>query len=229
MLERHKTDFKLADVILGGQDGLVNVLGVVLGVAAAGANSRLVMAAGLAATFAESVSMAAVAFTSKIAQADFYQSELEKERLEIKEVPEAEKEEVRRIYKKRGFEGELLETVVTKIVSNKKVWLEVMLKEELDLEEIDRKKILASSILVGFSAVLGSLIPLSTFALLPIDQAIYFSLLVSALSLMIVGAYKAKVTVGKPFKSGLQMAVIGVVSALSGYLIGFLFKVPAGF
>ena len=104
-----------------------------------------------------------------------------------------------------------------------------MLKEELDLEEIDRKKILASSILVGFSAVLGSLIPLSTFALLPIDQAIYFSLLVSALSLMIVGAYKAKVTVGKPFKSGLQMAVIGVVSALSGYLIGFLFKVPAGF
>src|SRR5512147_261755 len=63
----HHGTFHLSDVILGGQDGLVNVLGVILGVAAATSDSRIVMVAGLAATFAESVSMGAVAFTSTIA------------------------------------------------------------------------------------------------------------------------------------------------------------------
>ena len=145
MIEHHKSDFKLADVILGGQDGLVNVLGVVLGVAAASADSRLVLAAGLAATFAESVSMGAVAFTSKRAQADFYESELEREKLEIAQIPEDEKEEVRQVYRNRGFEGELLEAVVTKIAGNKKIWLEVSVKEELGLVKIDRKKVLTFS------------------------------------------------------------------------------------
>ena len=61
----HRQASALSDVILGGQDGLVNVLGVILGVAAATQDSRIILAAGMAATFAESVAMGAVAFTSK--------------------------------------------------------------------------------------------------------------------------------------------------------------------
>jgi len=54
----------------------------------------------------------------------------------------------------------------------------------------------------------------------------WLSVLVTALTLFGVGAYKARVTVGKPMKSGLEMAVIGTVSALAGYLVGYLLKVP---
>ena len=68
-LDPHKKGSTLSDVILGGQDGLVNVLGVILGVAAATGDAYIVMVAGLAATFAESVSMGAVAYTSTVADA----------------------------------------------------------------------------------------------------------------------------------------------------------------
>jgi len=70
--EHHLKSFNLPEIILGGQDGLVNVLGVILGVAAATVSSKIVIVAGLAATFAESISMAAVAYTSKLAEADYY-------------------------------------------------------------------------------------------------------------------------------------------------------------
>ncbi|HOD05010.1 MAG TPA: VIT1/CCC1 transporter family protein, partial [Anaerolineaceae bacterium] len=85
----------LADVILGGQDGLVNVLGVILGVAAASSDPRLVIVAGLAATFAESVSMGAVAFTSTLAEADYYDSEHAREMRHIEQAPRLERDEVR--------------------------------------------------------------------------------------------------------------------------------------
>ena len=75
----HTYTSSLADVILGGQDGLVNVLGIVLGVAAATSDPRIVLVAGLAATFAESVSMAAVAYTSTLAETAHYESERARE------------------------------------------------------------------------------------------------------------------------------------------------------
>lgn len=79
--EQHQTQRGelLRDVILGGQDGLVNVLGVILAVAVATTDVRVVLIAGLAATFAESISMAAVAYTSQKAEADFYQRERKRE------------------------------------------------------------------------------------------------------------------------------------------------------
>lgn len=65
---------QLHDLILGGQDGLVNVLGIVLGVAAATASTRIILISGLAATFAESISMGAVAYTSAKAAREYYLS-----------------------------------------------------------------------------------------------------------------------------------------------------------
>src|SRR3990172_3875999 len=83
----HRQSSGLSDIILGGQDGLVNVLGVILGVAAATHDPRIVMVAGLAATFAESVSMGAVAYTSTLADSDFYESERAREHRHVHLVP----------------------------------------------------------------------------------------------------------------------------------------------
>src|SRR5512134_3619712 len=90
----HRQASALSDIILGGQDGLVNVLGVVLGVAAATSDPHIVLVAGLAATFAESVSMGAVAYTSTMADADFYESEREREHRHIREMPHLERDEI---------------------------------------------------------------------------------------------------------------------------------------
>lgn len=223
----HKQASALSDIILGGQDGLVNVLGVILGVAAATSDPRIVLIAGLAATFAESVSMGAVAYTSTMADADFYESEREREYRHIREMPHLEREEVRAIYSEKGFKGELLTHIVETITANQDVWVAVMMAEEHRLTPIDRSKALRAAIVVGVSAVVGSLIPLVPFIILPVTTSIWVSILGTALVLYGVGAYKARLTVGRPWRSGLEMAIIGTVSALVGYAVGVLLKLPA--
>jgi len=232
-IERHGGGGALSDVILGGQDGLVNVLGVILGVAAATPDPNIVLAGGLAATFAESISMGAVAYTSTLADRDFYLAELAREQREIREVPDVEREEVRVVYREYGLEGDALEQVTRAITSNEEVWLKVMMSEELKLQPVAESGALRSALIVGGAAVVGSLIPLTPFVLVPLGllsrlAAILVSIAVSALALFVVGVYKARLTVGKPGRSGLQMALIGIVSALAGYAIGALFGVKGG-
>jgi predicted membrane protein (TIGR00267 family) len=216
----------LSDIILGGQDGLVNVLGVILGVAAASSDQRLVIAAGLAAAFAESISMGAVAYTSTLADRDHYLSQIEREKREIHDMPEVERAEIEVIFRSWGFKGELLDQSVEQIMKDERTWVEVMMHNELKLTPIDGNSALRSAFIVGFSAIVGSLIPLLPFFFLPIGPSILVSIGITALTLFGAGVYKATATVGHPGKSGVQMAIIGTVSALAGYLIGALFSVP---
>lgn len=221
-LEPHKTN-RLSEVILGGQDGLVNVLGVLLGVAAASQDTRIVLAAGMAAVFAESISMGAVAYTSTVAERDFYYSELEREKREIKEVPEIEREEIREIYRQKGFKGQLLEDIVKVITSDEKVWLDTMMNDELHLTPVEKNRPYSSALLVFVSTIIGSFIPILPFFFLSITTGMYVSVAVSALALFIVGVVKAKLTIGNWGRSGIEMMIIGIVSALAGYAAGLLF------
>lgn len=222
----HKRASGLSDIILGGQDGLVNVLGVILGVAAATHDPRIVLVAGLAATFAESVSMGAVAYTSTLADADFYESERAREFRHIAQVPHLEKDEVRAIYSRKGFDGELLDRIVETITADEEVWVAVMMSEEHQLSPVDRRQAFRSALVVGLSAVIGSLIPLAPFAFLPVAHGMWVAVVVTAAVLFGVGVYKARMMVGHPGKSGLEMAVIGTLSALVGYAVGALLKIP---
>ena len=194
----HRRASRLGDVILGGQDGVVNVLGVLLGVAAAGAEPRIVLAAGLATTFAESVSMAAVAYTTTVAEADAYRSEREREYRHVDALPNLERAEVRDIYARKGFHGELLDRVVETITANKDVWVAVMMAEEHRLPPVLRGQVLRSAFVVGVAATVGSLIPVAPFVFLRGAAASWMSIAVAAASLFIVGAYKAKTTARAP-------------------------------
>jgi predicted membrane protein (TIGR00267 family) len=220
----HKKGNKLSDVILGGQDGLVNVLGLMLGLAAATNSSRVIIAGGLAATFAESLSMAAVAYTSKMAGRDHYYSERAQEVKEVKEVPEIETQEIRDIYAAKGFQGRLLEEIVTHITSDHELWIDTMMREELNLLPVVKHDIYIYSFNVGTSTLIGSLLPLIPFFFLAIHLAIIIAIMISILSLASVGVYKARTLVGNPFKSALQMVLIGIGAAIAGYLIGLVFK-----
>jgi len=223
----HRRATGLSDFILGAQDGLVNVLGVILGIAAATNDARIVLVAGLATTFAESISMGAVAFTTTLADADLYQSEQEREYRHIEEIPNLEKQEVREIYEEKGFKGELLDHIVETVTANQDVWVAVMMAEEHQLSPIDRKQAWRAAWVVGISAVIGSLVPLAPFPFLPIVTSMWVSVLITAAVLFAIGYYKAHVTVGRPMRSGAEMTFIGTVSALAGYAVGALLKVPA--
>src|SRR6476660_5992004 len=101
--ERHPQGNWLRDVILGGQDGLVNILGIILGVIAGGGSNTVLLAAGFAAAITESISMGAVGYTSSESQRDYYRAEREREESEVETMPEAERQEVRDIYAAKGL------------------------------------------------------------------------------------------------------------------------------
>jgi len=228
--ESHRLGSKLSEIILGGQDGLVNTLGVILGIAAATADIRIILAGGLAATFAESISMAAVAYTSTLADLDFYRAERAREFREIKELPELEKKEIRDIFTKWGFEGKLLEDMVAHLAKpgNEEHWVDVMMAHELELQPIESKGLMPTALLVGFSAIVGSLIPLTPFFFVEVVYARWLALGFSAVALFAVGAVKARLTIGQPLRSGVQIMLIGILSALAGYAIGALFGAQPG-
>lgn len=221
---------RLRDIILGGQDGLVNVLGLVLGVAAATQSVRVIFVAGLAATFSESIAMGGVAYTSALADRDYYLSQRAREEREIDEVPDVEREEVRQIFRQKGLHGELLERVVQEITSDRDTWIQVMMSDELHLSPVATKGLVGRAVLTGVSTLIGSLIPLIPFVLVPlgvlsVGVATLLALPLCAAVLFAVGAYKALTLVGDWRISGLQMLIIGMVSALAGYLIGRLLHV----
>ena len=226
--EKHAQTGLLSDFILGSQDGLVNVLGVILGVAIASYRYpnpiAIILAGGLAAAFAESISMGAVAYTSTIARRDHYAAEVERERNEMVELPDLERQEVREILERWDFHGEELEVMVDKIASKPKAWLEIMMAHELNLAPVDPTQARKSAFLVGVAAIVGSLIPLAPFFATRNDilLGIVLSLIVSAATLFFIGWYKARHTVGRPARSGLQMLVIGLGSALAGFGIAYL-------
>ncbi len=212
----------LADLVLGAQDGLVNTLGVVLGVAAASADARVVFAAGMAAGIAESLSMAAVGYTSSVAQGDLFRSERAREYRHVERTPEVERDEVRALYAQKGFEGELLERVVTTICANKDVWVALMMAEEHLLLPVDRRASVRAAAVIGSAALIGSVVPVVPFAVLGLRAGVVVALGLGAALLFGLGAFKATVTTGRRARSGFELALIGMASAAAGYVIGAL-------
>ncbi|MBS3174931.1 VIT1/CCC1 transporter family protein [Candidatus Woesearchaeota archaeon] len=219
----NKINFK--NFILGGQDGIVNVLGLVLGVASATSDVKLVIIAGLVSLVAESISMGAVAYTSSKAAKDYYLSRLKEEAKEIKSEPSLEKKQIEKIYYNKGFRGNLLNNIVNKITSNKKEWLNTIMQDEHNLSPEEYEKPMKIAGIVGLATVIGSIIPILPFLLLNIKNGIIVSLIFSALILFLVGALKAKLSIGNWKSSGLQLMLIGILSAILGYLVGFGLKV----
>ncbi len=220
--EDHKFGNPLRDVILGGQDGMVNALGIVLGVAAAGGNAHILVLTVLAASAAEAISMGAVAYTSAQSQRDYYEAELIKEKKEIEMYPEMEKEEVRRIFEAKGFTGKVLEEIVTTIVGDKKIWTDTMMREELGIEKVETRNIFRSAAVVGITTAIGSIVPLlpfffSSFVPQTFQTEIILSIVVCGIALFGVGAYQALSLVGSWWKSGIRMVIIGLSAAFVGY------------
>jgi VIT1/CCC1 family predicted Fe2+/Mn2+ transporter len=224
--EPHSSHSFLSDFILGSQDGLVNVLGILLGVSAATNDVRIIYVAAFAALGAESISMGAVAYTSTLARRRQYLKEVSREQLEMKEVPETELKEIREVLSGWGYEGDDLESMAERIKSNPKAMLEFMMAFELKLQPVDEAEPRRSFAVVLSSTIFGSIVPLIPFFFVTTATVLsgtVASVLISGALLFIIGAYEARTTVGSLWQSGLQMAVIGLSAGFAGYLIGHLF------
>jgi len=223
---QHRKENSLRDVILGGQDGLVNMLGIALGVVAARGSNHVLVVTGIAAAITESISMGAVAYTSFGSDRDFYAAEKETEQQEISSEPDEEREEIREIYATKGFSGKLLDDVVSTITSNREIWVNTMMNEELHIQPVEKQSLMRSAVIVTVATLIGHLIPLFPFMVVAGTPAVLTAIALSAVTLFAVGAYSAKTLVGDWRKSGLQMVTIGLGAAALGFVIGRLFQLP---
>ena len=226
--EPHPHPTLLSDFILGSQDGLVNVLGILLGLVAASIQpgphvaDEIVIVAALSALAAETLSMAAVAYTSTYSRLRLYGAEREREIREIREVPELEREEVRVILRHWGYEGAELEEMLRKIEAKPKAWLDLMMAFELNLSWVPIEAPRRSAAFVGCATLLGGVIPLLPFFFSEISlvNAAIIALILSAFTLFGIGYYEARVTSGSWWRSGMRIMVIGLGSGLAGFVIG---------
>ncbi|MGD0705999.1 MAG: VIT1/CCC1 transporter family protein [Trebonia sp.] len=203
--------------------GLVNILGIILGVIAGGGSTAVLLAAGFAAAITESISMGAVGYTSAISERDYYQAEKAREAAEIDVTPDAERQEIRDIYAAKGFTGDLLDRVVGTITGNRRTWLDTMMNEELHLQPVQTTDILRGSVVITIATLIGHLIPLLPFVWLSRTPALVTAIVLSAGVLFGVGVYSSVTLAGDWRKNGLKMVVIGLGAAAVGFLIGRLF------
>ena len=212
----------IREVIYGATDGIVTSLGFIIGVYGALHESRIILIAGIAGASAGALSMAFSAYISSKSQSEFFMAEIERERKEIQEMPDKERDEVRKIYRAKGFEGAELEMVVRRISSDPAVWLRCMMEEELGLlvESFDNPWVVGA--ITAVSYVAAAFLPILPFAVWSPAKAFPFSVAISIAALFALGAGKTKLTRTPVIKSGLELTLIGVIAALVGYLIGRL-------
>jgi len=212
----------LSNFILGSQDGLVNVLGILLGLTAATNDLKLIYVAAFAALGAESISMGAVAYTSTLAKRKQYLKAVKSETEEMHEAPKLEVEEVRGIFRGWGYHGEGLDKATEAIVNNPKAWLAFMMSYELNLEPVSESEARNSFLIVMTSTVFGSFVPLIPYFFTGggVLASATGSVVLSGAMLFYIGYYEAKTTIGSLWRSGLQMAVIGLSAGVAGFLIG---------
>jgi len=220
--ETHPHPTFLSDFILGSQDGLVNVLGILLGLVAAGAGERLILIGALAALAAESISMGAVAYTSTLSRRHLYLAEIEREQREMREVPELEREEVRVILRKWGYEGDEVEEMVRKIEAKPKAWLDIMMAFELNLAEVGPSQARNSFLTVLSATIFGSFVPLLPFLIRGVSTTVasIATVVLSGIMLVSIGIYESRATMGSPWAGGPRMLIIGLGAGFAGFLVG---------
>ena len=191
-LERHRTDriAWLRAAVLGANDGIVSTASLVLGVAAAGANQKAIVVAGVAGLMAGAMSMAAGEYVSVHSQADTENAELERERLEIERHPEAEHAELAGIYMARGLAPELARQVAVQLMQHDA--LGAHLRDELGISDVLSARPVQAALASAASFGAGAALPLAVIALAPAQGLTLWVALTSLLFLALLGALAAR-------------------------------------
>jgi len=209
----------VGNLILGSSDGLVGFLAFVAGVSASLPTQRSILLAGAAEMLAGGTSMGLGAFLGAKSEREYYERELARERAEIREMPEEETEEIRQIYRRKGFEGEELEMVVRRITADDDRWLKIMMHEELGFTQSAFLSPYRAGLGVGLSYVVGSAFPLLPYLLFERRTALIVSMALTAVVLFAVGAARSRLSARSWWKSGAEMGGLGIAGALFCYAV----------
>ncbi len=210
----------LRDWVYGGIDGAITTFAIVAGVVGADMSIRVVLILGAANLLADGFSMAAANYSGTKTEIDDYQRIRKIEERHIELFPEGEREEMRQIYRAKGFEGEDLERMTEIATSSKDHWVDFMLVEEYGLSNVLRSP-LKSAIATFVAFVLAGFVPLIPFVA-GLPYAALLATVMTAIVFFFIGSIKSRWSTQHWFWSGLETLGIGLAAASMAYLIGDL-------
>lgn len=213
----------LGDFILGGVDGVITTFAVVAGSAGGRLSIATVIVLGLANLVADGFSMGVSNYLGTRSRQEEVARARADEAWQIEAHPEGEQQEIREIFARKGFGGETLDRVVEVITSDRKIWIDTMMEQELKLSEIVARPLRAG--LVTFAAfVICGFLPLLPFILsgAPTPSLFLVSAGMAAATFFGLGLGKGHLLQGSPVASGFQTLVIGLVAAGLAYAIGIV-------
>jgi vacuolar iron transporter family protein len=213
----------IGQAIYGVNDGLGAAFGVVSGVAGAtSVNGEFVLLSGFAAMIASALSMGSGAYLATKSEREVNEAELDRERRELQEHPEEEKEEMELFYQLKGFSAAESKMMVDRLAQQPEQMLKTLAHEELGLSEQTFPNPWKSAISATISTAIGASIPILPFFFVSGITALVFSAVISTAAHFLVGASKVLVTGRSWMKSGIEMTVVGLGEAAVTYAIGLL-------
>ncbi|MHC4959365.1 MAG: VIT1/CCC1 transporter family protein [Planctomycetota bacterium] len=218
---RASTDHSyLGDGVLGAIDGTVTTFAIVAASSGAGLSSGVALVLGFANVVADGFSMAASNYMKAKADREVIQRARRDEEHHIEHIPDGEREEIRQIFRNKGFTGDVLEQIVETITQDRDRWLDTMLTEELGLP-LETPWPARAGVTTFVAFLMAGLIPLIA---LWVFRSFPASAVTTAVTFFLIGVLKARVTGERLLTSGIETLVVGGGAAVLAYIIAFLTK-----
>ena len=223
--EAHRSDRIgwLRAAVLGANDGIVSVAGLVVGVAASGASPSAILATGVAGTVAGAMSMAAGEYVSVMSQADAERADLALERRELHEDPHSELEELAGIYRRRGLSADLARQVAEQLTAHDA--LAAHARDELGITEQLRARPLQAAAASALAFIIGAALPVLTALLAAPTRVAETTTAATLVGLCITGALAARAGGAPALRGAVRVVFWGALAMAASAAIGHLFQI----
>lgn len=209
--------------VLGANDGIVSIAGLVMGVAGATSNTQVITAAGLAGVIAGAISMAAGEYVSVSSSRDTERALLRKERYELENFPDEELQELADIYEEKGLSKKTAMTVAKELTA--KDPFAAHFDAELGIDPYNLTNPWHAAFASAASFLAGALIPMIAIIIPPQEMRIPIAFISVVFALALTGTISAKIGGANTLRAILRVVVGGVIAMAVTYAVGRLFNV----
>lgn len=213
-----KSQSYIRDFIYGAIDGIVTTFAIVAGVVGAGMSSKTIIILGVANVLADGFSMAASNYLGTKSEVDENEKIADYERRQIKHAPEGELEEIRQIFRLKGFEGPVLEEIVQSVSKNEHEWLRIMLHEEYGISSSHRSPMKAAT-MTFLAFILLGFVPLLPY-LFGLQNPFELAMILTGIAFFAVGSFKSKWALESAWISGTKTLLLGATASALAYFAG---------
>ena len=220
-VEQHFTaSDTVRDIVIGMSDGLTVPFALAAGLSGAVSNPHIVVTAGMAEIVAVAIAMGLGGYLAAKVDVEHYASERQREERETVEMPKAEEAEIAQIFRAYGLDEASVKTIVRSLSSDRRKWVDFMMRFELGLEAPDPRRARTSAWTIALSYMAGGLVPLAPYMVFAsVHAGLKGSIGLTLVALVVFGYVKGRFTTARPWRSAVQTMLVGALAAGAAFLL----------